>query len=226
MPSSPAVATSVFEVGGRDHRSGRIGGAGEQHALQRLFGVRRRADARPSRWPAPTELDLDDFDAERGHDVAVGRIAGRGDRDTVAGIEHRQKCQVEGRRRAGRHRDPLPAGPQRRSARDSARRSPRAGRQARARRCSRCGHRASARAAASRTARGAGSEGCPTAIEIDRMAEAFSRLASASTSIAWNGSTSPRREIDSAMSHDCSRRRVSQRGAPHKCPNDVGITSS
>lgn len=56
-----------------------------------------------------------------------------------------------------------------------------------------------ARAAASRTTAGAGSEGWPTAIEMTGTPSAFNRLASAKTSIAWNGSTSPRFESETTI---------------------------
>ncbi len=49
-----------------------------------------------------SEFDLDDLDAHRRHDVAIGRIARCCDRHAIADVEHGQECQVEGGRRAGR----------------------------------------------------------------------------------------------------------------------------
>ena len=43
----------LFEIGRRNHCAGRIGRAGEQHALQRLFGMRGGRCA-AVQWPRPT----------------------------------------------------------------------------------------------------------------------------------------------------------------------------
>ena len=48
-------------------------------------------------------LDQHRLAAERGEDVAIRRIAGIGDGDAVARLEHRQKRQDESGRRAGGH---------------------------------------------------------------------------------------------------------------------------
>ena len=199
MPRSSRRCNEFLEIGGRDDRAGRIGRTGEEHALQRLFGV-RGGDVSGSEMADADRFDLDHLDAERGQDVAIGGIAGRCHGDAVADIEHREEGEVERRRRAGRHRDPLRRYDRRRSVRGSARRSPRAGGVARARRCSRCGRPASARAAASRTA---DRRRDPKAVRLPSKSPAwprlFRRLASASTSMAWNGSTSPRRDSDSTI---------------------------
>ena len=52
-------------------------------------------------------LDLHRHAAERGEDVAIGRIARHRDRDAVAGLEHRQERQHEGARGAGGDDDAL-----------------------------------------------------------------------------------------------------------------------
>ena len=215
----------LFEVGRGDDRAGRVGGTCEQHAVQRRFGVRRRKVG-GRQVAGSREIDLDDLDAERGEDVAVGGIAGRGDRDPVADVEHGEKGEVERRRGAGRHRDPL-----RRNGNAVVLVVVRGDRLAQAAQAERIGIADAAILQRPRRrfahAGGAGSEGCPTAIEITGWPRLFRRLASASTSIAWNGSTAPRRDMDSAI---VELRNwiagVSQRGAPHKCPNAVGITSS
>ena len=51
-------------------------------------------------------LDQHRLAAERGQDVTVRRIAGHGNRDAVAGLEHREKGQDERAGRAGRDHDP------------------------------------------------------------------------------------------------------------------------
>ena len=71
------------------------------------FSAMRGGKVRGGEVAGPDSLDLDHLDAERGEDVAVGRIAGRGHRDAVADVEHAEEGKVEGRRGAGRHRDPL-----------------------------------------------------------------------------------------------------------------------
>ena len=96
----------LFEVGGRNDRAGRVGRAGKEHALQRLFGM-RGGKVCGGQVAAADGLDLDHLDAERGEDVAIGRIAGRRHRDAVADVEHGEEGEVERRRRAGRHRNPL-----------------------------------------------------------------------------------------------------------------------
>jgi hypothetical protein len=47
------------------------------------------------------DLDQYRFEAERREDVAVGRVAGRGERDPVARLERGEKGELERRRRAG-----------------------------------------------------------------------------------------------------------------------------
>ncbi len=93
----------------RHHGAARIGRAGDQHAGKRRLrvgalpaspasahgGSPRRSRSRPASRPSARDQ------------VLVGRIAGRGDRHPVAGIEGAEKGQVEGRRRAGGHHDAL-----------------------------------------------------------------------------------------------------------------------
>ena len=89
----------------RDNRAGRIGGAGKKHSLQRLFRM-CRLQMGGRQIGGTFQLDLHHFEVERLHDVAIGRIARSGDRDPIAGIEHGKESQVEARGRAGRYRDP------------------------------------------------------------------------------------------------------------------------
>jgi hypothetical protein len=49
------------------------------------------------------EVDFDDLDPERLHDVAIGRVARNGDRHLVARIEHGKEGEVEAGRGPGRH---------------------------------------------------------------------------------------------------------------------------
>ena len=51
------------------------------------------------------DLDRHRLAAERREDVAVGRIAGTGDGDPVARLEHGEEGEQEARRGAGRHHD-------------------------------------------------------------------------------------------------------------------------
>ena len=47
------------------------------------------------------DLDQHRLDAERREDVAIGGIAGHGERDPIAGLERGEKGELERRRRAG-----------------------------------------------------------------------------------------------------------------------------
>ena len=93
---------------GAHHGAGRIGGACDQHALERCAAMRveQRIDRdRPAR--AGRDPDHHRFAAQRGEDVAVRRIARARDRDPVARLEHREERQDEAGRRTRRHDDAL-----------------------------------------------------------------------------------------------------------------------
>ena len=84
-----------------------LAGLADQNALQWRLAVRgeqRLAGQRVTR--VARGLDQHRLAAERGEDMAVRRIAGHGDGDPVARLEHRQKGQDERTRRAGGDDDP------------------------------------------------------------------------------------------------------------------------
>ena len=84
------------------HRSRRIGGRTNHHALERAHLMLREqalAGDRPTGCGAG--LDKHRLAAERGEDVAIGRITGQCDRNTVARLESGEKRQHETGRGAG-----------------------------------------------------------------------------------------------------------------------------
>jgi len=85
----------------RHHGAGRIGGAGDEHALERRLAMRRQQHLRRDR-PARRlrGLDRHRFAAERAQDMPVGRIARQRDRDPIAGLEQREERQNESARRS------------------------------------------------------------------------------------------------------------------------------
>ena len=92
----------------RHHRSRRIGGAADQHALQRRLAMRSQQSlARQRMTRRARGLDQHRLAAERRQDMPVRRIARHRDRHPVARLEHRQKRQNESARRAGRDHDAL-----------------------------------------------------------------------------------------------------------------------
>ena len=92
----------------RHHRSRRIGGTADQHALQRRPAMRRQQRfAGQGVTRLVRGLDQHRLATQRREDMAVGRIAGHGHGNPVAGSEHRQKCQNEPARRAGGDHDPV-----------------------------------------------------------------------------------------------------------------------
>ena len=138
-------------------------------------------------------LDQHRLAAERGEDVAIGRIAGQRDRDAVARLEQREERQDEAGRRAGGDDDalgidvdavasaivPRDARAQRRDAERSrySRARPDVERGARRRDARSCG---------------AGAAGWPTSMWMTRPPAASMRAAAAITSITMNGGTSLR----------------------------------
>ena len=106
MPSSRAVATSSSRSAAGMIAPVGLAGLAKSTPFSG-FSACAAATCAAVRWPAAASLDLDHLDAERGKDVAVGGIAGRRHRDPVADIEHGEEGEVERRRGAGRHRDPL-----------------------------------------------------------------------------------------------------------------------
>ena len=221
MPRSRAVAIEFLEIGGRDDRPGRIGRTCEEHALQRLFGV-RGGDVPGSEMTDADRFDLDHLDAERGKDVAIGGIAGRCHGNAVADIEHCEEGEVERRRRAGRHRDPLrryddavmfvvvsgdrlaqAAYPERVGVADAAiLQRPGSG-------------------LANRHRRG-----------IRRLSDCHRnhRMAEALQAIGLGEHVHRVERLDIAASrqgqHHCRTPEPAETAAPHKCPNDMGITRS
>ncbi len=108
MPAPSAAADQAGERLARHHRSRRIGGAADQHALQRRLAMRRQQGLAGQRMTRLARgLDQHRLAAERGQDMPIRRIAGHRDRDAVARLEHRQKRQDEPAGRAGRDHDPL-----------------------------------------------------------------------------------------------------------------------
>ena len=102
MPSPSAASISARERLARHHGAGRIGGAADQHALERRAAVRVDQHVGRDR-PARRRRGLDQhrLAAERLEDVAVRRIAGHRDRDAIAGLEQRQEGEDESGRRSG-----------------------------------------------------------------------------------------------------------------------------
>src|SRR5215470_2359730 len=80
----------------RHHGAGGIGGAGDEHALERRPAMRRHQHLRRDR-PARRLRGLDPhrLAAERAEDMAIGRIARQRHRDAIAGLEQREKCENE-----------------------------------------------------------------------------------------------------------------------------------
>ena len=171
------------------------------------------------------QLDLDDVEAERRHDVAIGRIAGRGDGDRVAGIEHRQKRQVEGGRRAGGDRNPLRRDIDPVMVAIVARRSPRAGPACQARRYSRCGRSPAPSPPLHGPRPAPGRKAGPTAIEMTGMRPAPS-AGLPRQECPWRETARHRRAGRSIPFRPSPSVRVAAHPTPHKCPNDMGITSS
>ena len=165
MPSSSAVSTSaVSSSAGMTAPVGLAGLANStpfsgfsRCAASEMLGVQIGGAA---------ELDLDDLDAERRHDVAIGGIAGRCDGDAVAGSNIARKARLKAADEpvvtAIAARRDIDA----RSGRHNARRSPCARPPGRARRCSRCGRPSARWPPLPARLRGAGSDGWPTAIEM------------------------------------------------------------
>ncbi len=86
----------------RHHGAGRVGGARDQHALERrraMRGEQHLGRDRPAR--RLRRLDRHRLAAERAEDVTIGRIARQRDRDPVAGLEQRQEGEHESGRRSG-----------------------------------------------------------------------------------------------------------------------------
>ena len=52
-------------------------------------------------------LDFDHVETERCHDVAIGRITRRSNRNRIAGIEHGEEREIECSGRAGGYSNPL-----------------------------------------------------------------------------------------------------------------------
>ena len=108
MPAPSAAADQARQRLARHHRAGRIGGAADQHALQRCLAMRSQQGFAGQRVAGVARgLDQHRLAAERGQDMAIGRIAGHGDRHPVARLEHRKERQDETAGRARRDHDPL-----------------------------------------------------------------------------------------------------------------------
>ena len=88
---------------GRDHRAGRVGRAGDDHALHRRIESRRASAAVGWNRVSGPHGHLDHLTAQRRQDVAVARVAGTGDRHAVADVEARQERQQETAAGTGRH---------------------------------------------------------------------------------------------------------------------------
>ena len=87
---------------GAHHGSRRIGGACDQHRFEGLFPVsveQRVRRQRVSRFGR--QADQSRLAAERGQDVTIGRVGGRGEPDAVARLQQGQKSERERGRRAG-----------------------------------------------------------------------------------------------------------------------------
>ena len=98
-----AVAREPREIGGPDHRSGRIGRAGDDQPVERA----RFGEQLGGRLVMGILADRDQhrLDLESRQDVAIGRIARNGEPDPVAGLEGGEKGELKGGRRAGRDDD-------------------------------------------------------------------------------------------------------------------------
>ena len=108
MPAPSAAAIRPVERFARHHGAGRIGGAADQHAFQRRLAMCRQQGLAGQRMTGFARgFDQHRLAAERGEDMAVRRIAGHGDRNAVARLEHRQERQDEAAGRAGRDHDPF-----------------------------------------------------------------------------------------------------------------------
>ena len=92
-------------VAGRDG-SGGVGRAGDQDTCEPvlLMGGAQMLGCQDVAG-GPVDLDLHRHQPERAQDVAIGRVAGRGERDPVTRIEGSEEGQVEARRRAGGDHD-------------------------------------------------------------------------------------------------------------------------
>ena len=102
MPASSAVRISAASASGRIMVP--VGLAGLATRSPASFCLRCSASTASGVTAQRVDvvgLDQHRLAAERLEDVAIGRIAGIGDADAVAGLEHRKKSQDETRRRAG-----------------------------------------------------------------------------------------------------------------------------
>ena len=108
MPAPSAAPIRLSQRLARHHRAGRIGGAGDQHAFQRCLAMRGKQGFAGQRVAGVARgLDQHRLAAERGQDMAIGRIAGHGDRHPVARLEHRKERQDKTAGRACCDHDPL-----------------------------------------------------------------------------------------------------------------------
>ncbi len=199
-----AKAGEPRQIGGGDHRAGRIGRAGDDQAVERPrfgeeFGVRLIVGVF-------ADLDQHRLDPECCEDVAVGGIARGGERHPVARLERGEKSQLEGGRRTGRDDDlaGIDGDTVLRAVMSGDRL--RATVRCRARRCSRSVRCARACRAASRTASGAWVPGWPTSRWITSAPAASRSLAARSTSMAMKGGTSPRRDARKLIRASASTR--------------------
>ena len=90
------------------HRAGRVGRAHQQHAIERasrMFGLDHGGGDDMAVARAGGERRR--LDPDRFENVAIGRIAGRRDRDPRAGVEKREERENESTRRPGGDGDPL-----------------------------------------------------------------------------------------------------------------------
>ena len=103
----PAPCGEKRQLGSRDHRAGRVGGAGDDQpgdVAARSDGAFEQLRVRLVMRVRP-DLDQHRLQPERRQDVAIGRIARRRQRHPVPRLERREKCQLERRRRSGRDDD-------------------------------------------------------------------------------------------------------------------------
>ena len=98
-----AIAGELRQIGGADHRSGRVGRARDDQAVERAC-LGQQLGGRLVMRILP-DLDQHRLDIEGRQNVAVSRVAGNREPDPVAGLESGEKPQLKGGRRAGRDDD-------------------------------------------------------------------------------------------------------------------------